>query len=415
MEKTPGIKPVEKEIREETLEKLEILDTHDKNFELANKGEFLGSDFNQYLEELKEQGILKFTRSPSKINWNKRKGEQTNTVRVIEPIDKEGTYLYGGKQSIHASAHGNIFNSLPQLREKTIQNEQPQKRRSKERPKKDTERLKHFEELTSEPLKLLSNLEEKFKKEDASPIDILENHARQLNRAIKNNDYSNVNALIAELGDLGIEYPGEFNRDMFENTILPEAEKEGLIEKTSENAFPREEIEKAKKENRHLMDKPKWEEIYYQWWENAYGGIGHTDVYTFKGNKKIDAQRWIFDDLKDCAIMVGDIEWIKSSIERWRNQHPQEEKIPEKTQREADRKATEKATEKFTHRQSKTEEEKKKEREEKRKARQEAQKSRKGKKRTFSWDELAEVKKHLEEQAEKKSTTKKTPSKKKTN
>lgn len=339
LEKT---KPVEEEIEEvdATQQKTELADLWEEERRRRN---ILPNQWNQFLKELTKRGVLKYSASEGRAKFMRREKPD----QIIEPIDGEGIYTYNKKFDIHVSAGlgGEIWRSLPGIKEKVIIDEQPRKKRSKERPKQDTELLKRFENLMSEPLKLLSSLEEKFKQEKSSarsPIDLLKIYAKQLNYAIKNHDDIEARALISDLGDLGIEYHGEFDRDMFENTIVPEAEKHNLIEKTSENEFTREDIKKAKKENRWVMDQAKWEEIYYQWWENAQGGIFHIDVYAFKGNKDSEIQSWIFNDLKQGARMVGDIEWIKSSIAKWRDLRRREEKIPE-TQRKADRKKADEA------------------------------------------------------------------------
>lgn len=371
MEKIPETKPVKGEARPETVGKLEILDTHNEKWILTNKGKFLGPDFNKYLEELKEKGILKWLKSPGRLKFSKKLGEKTDFIRVVEPINGEGGYYYESEDSIHAGVHGEIFRSLPQLRETVI----------------GTELHKHFEKLMSEPLKLLSNLEKKIKQEKSSarwPTDLLKKYARQLNKAVRENNSLDAEALIADLEDLGIEYPGEFDRDMFENAIVPKAEKHNLIEKTGDYEFTRDEVKKAKKEKHWVMNKAKWEEIQYQWWENSFGGILHIDVYTFKGDKDSDnSEKYIFEDLKQCAKMVGDIDWIKSSITKWEGPRRREGKTPE-IQPRIERKKVKETIKKFMPEKPKTEEKIEEE-------------GRERKKKRFSWDELSELKEHLEQ------------------
>lgn len=402
-EKKVQEKTVKEKVQEKTDKKLEILNTHDINFELAKKGEFFASDFNQYLEKLKKEGILKWTKSPSRIRYY-----ENHKYDIIKPMgDKEGIYYYGAKQNIHAGYEGDIFKSLLPLQKKILANEQPRarKRHSKERSRQDIELFKHFEKLMSEPLKVFNNLIEKVEQEDESihsPFKLLQNYAKQLYNAIKENNYSESRVLIADLEELGIEYHGEFNREMFENTIVPEAEKHNLIKKTSENQFTRKDIKKATKENRWVMDNAKWEEIYYQSWKNTLGGLLHVDVYTFKGNKNSNTEKNIFNKLKQCARMVGDIDWIKSSITKWEGWRQQESEIPE-TQRKAAKQKAKKAAERLAPFP--------------RPKKQTKKKKKQGKQKTFGFDELDKLKIHLEEQekrAEKKEKKKKPTVKKKT-
>lgn len=338
-------KPVEGEARPETVEKLEILDRHSENWALANKGEFLGPDFNKYLEELKDQGVLKFSPSPGRLKWAKRAEGRIEKARVIEPIgdDKEGGYYYGSKQNIHAGVHGNIFGSLPELREKTLRNEQPMKKHSKERPKKDTKLLKYFEDLMREPLYVLDELEKKVKKEDESvhsPFALLKRYAWQLHHAVKENRYSDIKAIMSDLKDVGIT-ESIYGKDEF-NNVLSGAEGEKLIEKTSEEEF------EDKKEATEFAKKAKQEEVRYLHSEKdpKKGWLVYVDVYNFKGNENSGAHQFILNDLKKCAKIVEDLEWIKSSIHKCKSWREQEIKMTE-AQRTRERKRTDELIKSF--------------------------------------------------------------------
>lgn len=170
-ESLENVKPVDADKKDEETElaerKLKLIDLKDENFDLARKGFFRSRDFNAFLEKARKLGLLERSKSKGRIKWLKQRGHN-----LVKSIEKEPyAYTYASKKNLHRSIEGEVFQSLPILREKALKNEERDKKYRKHETYKQEKRSESYKENKKRTLMVNDKVQELIKQNLFFPDD----------------------------------------------------------------------------------------------------------------------------------------------------------------------------------------------------------------------------------------------------
>ena len=323
-------------------EKIELSDlVFGKIAELANRGRFSPEDFNELLNLLEGKKIIRPEKNESRIKYYK--GEQVKDrekVIFIESLDEKPVLFRPGDKFSPLTVEGQIFEFLPELREKTFRAEKEKKKDEASRDKylaaraeKDKTLLATFDAALKPARTVTENLQKQMpayeKNRPGAAVDFLWNKSKTLSSLLAEEKLNEAQEVVGGFKAANLR---EFSKAMFEGEILAAAKNAGLIEQAASKTFDWKARDQAKKENRPLMEKPQDFEFQYRHWETdpkTDRPILQIDLYRFIGNKGSAVQKSIFNELKHYSRFIEPLE----KIAHLREEYSEKRQLAESTAR----------------------------------------------------------------------------------